>query len=160
MKMRTKLKMVTAVLVLSGSAALAAVTTDQVVSQFQADGYSWIEVKKGPTQIKVEAVKGTEKVEVVIDTETGAVIDREVEVASAREQARTGVEVSERSRDFESRDEGDDEGDDGASDDDGSDHDSGDDHGDDHDDDGGDDDHGGGGSGDGAGSDDHGGDDD
>ena len=66
MKMTTRFKLMTAALILSGGMAFAAVTTDQVVADLQAEGYSWIEVKQGPNQIKVEAVKGTTKVETVI----------------------------------------------------------------------------------------------
>jgi hypothetical protein len=118
-----------------GSAALAAVTAESVISDFQAQGYDRIEVKKGPTQMKVEAIRGTEKVEVVIDTATGGVLKRETATASIREQGQTGVEVKERARDFVdgSGDDSSDDSSDDSGDDHGSDHDSGDDHGSDHD---------------------------
>jgi hypothetical protein len=142
--------MLTTALVIWGGAAMAVVTTDALVSDLQAQGYSWIEVKKGPTQIKVEAVKGTVKVETVYDIATGAVIESETERASAAEQGRTGVEVQTRDRDFEDgRDDDsgdDDDRDDDGSDDDGSDDDGSDDRDDDRggrDDDDGDDDRGG-----------------
>ena len=128
--------MLTTALVIWGGAAMAVVTTDALVSDLQAQGYSWIEVKQGPTQIKVETV---------YDIATGAVIESETERASVAEQGRTGVEVQTRDRDFEDgRD--DDSGDDDDRDDGGRDDDSSDDRDDDHggrDDDDHDDDHGG-----------------
>jgi hypothetical protein len=129
--------MLTTALVIWGGAAMAVVTTEALVADLQAQGYSWIEVKQGPTQIKVEAVKGTVKVETVYDIATGAVIESETERASVAEQGRTGVEVRTRDRDFE----------DGRDDDSGRDDDDSDDRDDDHggrgDDDDHDDDHGG-----------------
>ena len=98
--MNTKLKLMIAAFALSGSMAMAAVSTEQVISDYQAQGYSWIEVKRGPTQIKVEAVKGSTKVETVIDIATGAVLKTETEAASARDMGRTGVQLRDRDRDF------------------------------------------------------------
>ena len=66
------MKLMVAALVLSGSMAMAAVTTEQLVADLQAEGYTWIEVKRGPTQIKIEAVRGTSKTETIIDAETGS----------------------------------------------------------------------------------------
>ncbi|MCU0816956.1 MAG: PepSY domain-containing protein, partial [Cypionkella sp.] len=100
MKMITKLKLGAASLMLSGGMAYAAVTAESIVADLQAQGYTWIEVKRGPTQIKVEAVKGNTKVETVIDSATGTVLEREVERADADDVGRTGVEVRNRSRDF------------------------------------------------------------
>jgi hypothetical protein len=146
--------MLTTALVIWGGAAMAVVTTDALVADLQAQGYSWIEVKQGPTQIKVEAVKGSVKVETVYDIATGAVIESETERASTAEQGRTGVEVQTRDRDFEDgrdddsgRDDDDDDDDDRDDDrdDDGDDDHGGRDDDDDHDDDrgrGGDDDRG------------------
>ena len=110
-----RIKSLTAIalaLAVSGAAATAAVTTESVVREFQADGYGWIEVKKGPTQMKVEAVRGTEKVEVVIDIASGDVLERETETASLRDQGRTGVQVQDRARDFTGRDDDSDDDDD------------------------------------------------
>ena len=93
-----------AALSLGGGAALAAVDTEALVADLQRQGYGWIEVKRGPTQIEVEAVRGTTKIETVYDIATGAVLDRDTDRASTREQARTGVEFRETTRDFEDRD--------------------------------------------------------
>jgi hypothetical protein len=160
---RTRALLLSAALVLTAPMAMAAVTTTEVVDSYRSQGYSWIEVKQGPTQIKVEAVKGSEKVEVVIDIETGAVLKQETERASTRDQGRTGVDVSTRDEDFVGRDDDDDDDrNDDDDDDDGRDDDD-DDHGrgDDDDDDGrDDDDDDSGGHGGGDDDDDHGGDDD
>jgi hypothetical protein len=150
--MKTRVKLMAAAFILSGTMAFAAVTSDDLVAQYRADGYTWIEVKTGLTQIKVEAVKGSEKIEVIYDKETGAVLKRETETASVQDQGRTGVQTDTRSRDFvdgrDSDDASDDNDDDHSgkgnsghgSDDDGDD-DSNDDHGgDDHGGDDGDDD--------------------
>lgn len=119
MKIATKLKLGVAALVLSGGMAMAALNTEAVVASLQAEGYTWIEVKRGPTQVKIEAVRGTEKVETIYDRATGAVIEREVEVADGDDVGRVGVEIRDRSRDFtDGRGRDDDDGDDGRDDDD------------------------------------------
>lgn len=138
---RFPLLILAASLALSAQTAAAAVTAEQVISDLKAEGYGWIEVKRGPTQMKVEAVRGTEKLEFVIDRATGTVLDRETEIADAEDTARSGVSVRDRSRDF-ADDDSDDRDDDSADrddDDHDDDHDGGrgrggDDHGDDHDD--------------------------
>lgn len=79
--------------------ASAAITTDQIVSEFQAEGYTFIEVTKGISQFKVEAVRGSEKLEVVYDAETGAILKSELEDAGD-DANRTGVKIRERARDF------------------------------------------------------------
>ena len=150
--MKKQLVMMAAAMALYGTTALAVVTAEDVVASLQADGYSWIEVKRGPTQIKVEAVKGTSKVEKIIDIETGRVLKTETETADPEDMGRTGVQIRDRDRDFlddGSDDNGGDDSDDDSNDDNGGDDDEGnDDNG--GDDDEGDDDNGG----------DHGGDDD
>lgn len=115
MKIATKLKLGVAALMLSGGMAMAALNTEAVVAGLQADGYTWIEVKRGPTQVKIEAVRGTEKIETIYDRATGVVIEREVEVADGDDLGRTGVEIRDRSRDFtdgRGRDDDDDDRDD------------------------------------------------
>lgn len=136
-----KLLMTAAAVVLSGQAAMAAVTAQSLITELQGQGYSWIEVKRGPTQMKVEAVRGTEKLEFVVDAATGEVLAREVERADRDEMGRTGVEVADRGGNFVSAT--------GRSLDDDDDHD--DDHDDDDHDDDDDDGHGGSGSGSGSG---------
>ena len=136
--MKKQLVMMAAAMALYGTTALAVVTAEDVVASLQADGYSWIEVKRGPTQIKVEAVKGTSKVEKIIDIETGRVLQTETENADPEDMGRTGVQIRDRDRDF--LDDGSD--DNGGDDDDDSDDDNGGDDDEGNDDNGGDDDEG------------------
>ncbi len=74
--------------------------TDSLVSSFRADGYSYIEIDRGRTQIKLEAVRGTQKVEIIVDRETGEELKREVEGADDDDVGRTGLRVRDRNRDF------------------------------------------------------------
>lgn len=117
-----------AVFALAASMALAQDATQSTVDQFQADGYTRIEVKVGPTQTNIEAIKGDTKVEVVIDKATGAVLKREVATVRPGENTAPGVFVDNRNDDFV---DGPDDGDDNDDDDDNSGSGNGDDDGDD-----------------------------
>ena len=66
-----------------------------------AEGYTYVEVKVGPTQTKLEAVKGDRKVEVVYDNATNAIIKQEFEDADDDYVGRTGVEIETSTSDFE-----------------------------------------------------------
>lgn len=128
---------------LAAAAAPAQDATQAAVDQFKADGYTRIEVETGPTQTKIEAIKGDTKVEVVIDNATGAVLKRETEAVEPGENVTPGLFAETDDDDFvDGPDDGDDDGDDG--DDDGDDGDDGD---DDNDDDNSGSGHGGGNSG-------------
>jgi len=138
-----RLMLLSSALILSATMSFAAVTADSLVTAYQAEGYTRIEVKTGLTQIKVEAVKGTTKVEVIYDAATGAILDQETGRAKRKDRG-TGVELSTENRDFlngsddDSNDDtgsDDDSDDDHAGDDDHSGHGSGHDMDDDHDDD-------------------------
>ena len=119
MKLKTKLMMFTAAMALSSTMAFAAVTSNDILTSYQADAYTFIEVKESPTQIKVEAIKDGIKVEVIYDKETGAVIQRESYNVSGAEASRTGAFVRQVGEDFD--DDGidgiDDDGIDGSDDD-------------------------------------------
>ncbi len=95
-----RLMMTTAAVMFAGTMAFAAITSDSVISDLQAQGYTRVEVKVGPTQMKVEAIKGTEKVELIYDTATGTVLKREAGTVGAFENTAPGVQVSDRNRDF------------------------------------------------------------
>ncbi len=151
------LGLMTALMTASAQMAFA-ITTDDVVAAFQAEGFTRIEVKQGPTQIKVEAIRGTEKVETIYDIETGEPLKSETETVEEGENVNPGVFIRIRDDDFvdvsDDDDEDDDDDDDDDEDDD-EDDDDDDDHGDDdHGGDDGDDDHGGSGGHGGGGSDD------
>lgn len=127
------------------SASHAAIDGQSLADSYLAEGYDFVEVKVGPTQTKVEAIRGTREVEVVYDNVSGEIIDRETDVADTQDQGRTGVQIRTVGRDFEDRDDSFDDDDDDDDDNRGR-------GGDDHDDDDHDDDRGGrgGGKGDGG----------
>jgi hypothetical protein len=166
-KLRT-LGLFAATLTITAQMALAAITPDSVVTAYQAEGYTHIEVKVGATQIKVEAIKGDVKVETIYDIETGDVLKTESSAVEAGEDLTPGVSIDEDDGDFVDAGDGvdddghhgghggDDHGDDNGNDD-GGDDDNGDDDG--GDDDGGDDDNGSDDDGDDSGDDDGGNDD-
>ncbi|MCP5324485.1 MAG: PepSY domain-containing protein [Rhodobacteraceae bacterium] len=94
-----------------------ALTSDEVISELQAQGYTSIEVKVGPTQIKAEASNGTDRLEVVYDKETGNVLKSEVYAGQGLDVS-PGIEVERGSRDFVGGGSDDDDDDDGDDDDD------------------------------------------
>ncbi len=99
--------------------ALAAWDVDVVTQQYVADGYTRVEVKIGPTQAKVEAIKDGTKLEVIYDLATGNVLKRETEAVESDDNTRPGVFVRNRSGDFvRTSDDSDDSDDDGRDDDD------------------------------------------
>ncbi len=77
-----------------------ALTVEQAVADLQAAGYTRIEVKRGLSQMKVEAIRGSEKLELVLDRATGAVLKREAEAVRAGENTAAGVSIRDRGRDF------------------------------------------------------------
>ena len=74
--------------------------TDDVVAKFQELGFDYIEVKEGISQVKVEAVQGNRKYEVIYDRATGKILKQENERADADEIGRSGVDIDRRNRDF------------------------------------------------------------
>jgi len=148
-----------AMFALPATISFAAIDTDGLISRFQGDGYTTIEVTRGINETKVEAIRNNEKVEVVYDNTTGSVLETEFGAPDADDDIRPGVTVRDRNRDFV-RDDDDrdaDSDDDGSDDDNGRDDDGSDDNGSD---DNGSDDHAGNDNGgDDYGGDDHGGDD-
>lgn len=133
MKLRAKLMMFTAATALSANMAFAAINPQSLADSYIADGYRYVEVKQGPTQTKLEAIKGDVKVEVTYDNATGDIIKQESEAADAEYIGKTGVEIKTTDEDFE--DDGDDNDDDSGDDDDEDDDDDGDDDSDDDSDD-------------------------
>lgn len=100
---RTLLATTAALSLLAGAAWAQSVgqsVTDQVVSGLQAQGFTRIEVKEGPTQIKVEAIQGTTKVEYVYDIRTGDVLSQETERVDGDDDTRPGVEIDQEDEDF------------------------------------------------------------
>lgn len=94
-----KLLLLSTGMIFAAGFACAATTADQLVSAYQADGYTTIEVTTGTGQIKVEAVRDTTKVEVVYDAASGAILRQEQSSVPASE-AGQGVEMKSAKRDF------------------------------------------------------------
>ncbi|MBM1222247.1 PepSY domain-containing protein [Ponticoccus sp. SC2-23] len=118
--MKLKLLTTTAAIAIAASVAFAQSSTDQIVSQLQAQGFTRIEIKEGPTQIKVEAIRGTTKVEYVYDNSTGELIKSEVERVSSDDDTSPGIQIRTESDDFvdDDDDDGFDDSDDDNDDDD------------------------------------------
>lgn len=141
MKLKAKLLCYTAAIMLTTGAAFAAIDGNALADAYLAKGYTFVEVKVGPTQTKVEAIKDGIKVEVIYDNETQDIIKSEQESADADEVDRKGKQVRTVDSDFEDDDGSDDSGrgeddddeDDDSDDDDGDDDDNDDDTGDDSD---------------------------
>ena len=110
MKLRTLMLTSVGTMALATGAALAQIDADALVEQYQSQGYTRVEVKVGPSQVKVEAIRGTTKVETIYDSATGAVLKTETESVDAGDDTTPGVEIDNKSRDFLD-DEGDDEDD-------------------------------------------------
>lgn len=139
-----RILMMTTALIFGGHMALAAIDAQALADSYIAEGYSYVEVKQGPTHTKVEAVMDGTTVEVIYRNDTGAIVSRETGPTDPEYVGRTGAEVSTTAddpRNGDGQDEADDDGDHG-SDHDGNDDHGGNDDGDDHggNDDGGDDD--------------------
>ena len=95
-----RILLMTAALIVAGTMASAAITAQSLVDTFKAQGYTRIEVKTGLTQIKLEAVKGTTKVETIYDMATGQALKTETEAVGVFDDTAPGVELSNRNRDF------------------------------------------------------------
>ena len=133
--------LLSAATLLYGTASFAAITAEDLVTAFQGQGYTNIEVKVGATQIKVEASNGpgTGLIEAIYDKETGAILKEETSTDDG-DDVDPGVSIEQDGDDFLDDDDDDDDGDDDGDDDDDDDNDDDDDDdGDDGDDDDGDD---------------------
>lgn len=127
--MKRTLMMTTAIVILSGSLAMAApVTGDSLGADYIAKGYDRVEVKVGPTQIKVEAIRDGMQTEVIYDAATGTALKQETEAADSDDMNRPGLFVRTEGSDFLDDDDtldddltNDDDDDTGTSDDDGDD---------------------------------------
>lgn len=88
-----------AAIILTGP-AMAQSLVDRLVAEYKALGYSFVQIYEGPTQIKVEATKGNQTLEVVYAAATGGILYTDLDPADLDEMLRTGVEFNRESRDF------------------------------------------------------------
>ena len=139
--MKTKLLVTVSALILSGNLAFAQdvvpepTPVEAQITMLQTDGYTRLEVKTGLTQTKIEAIDPVtkKKLEIVIDSATGAVLSQEVGTVGVFENTAEGIFYRTRNRDFvevddngadtseDSDDSNDDSDDDNSDDDNGSD---------------------------------------
>jgi len=82
------------------STAQAQSIADQVVSQLQAEGFNYFEVKNAPNQVKIEAVRGTQEVEFVYDLTSGELLKQETGTSDAADRNRSGVRTRSEGDDF------------------------------------------------------------
>jgi len=80
--------------------SLAAANTQALVSGLQADGYTQIEAKTGVSQVKVEAVRRSEKFELVYDRATGGVLKSEAQAERPGDDTSVGGSFDSRADDF------------------------------------------------------------
>lgn len=109
--MKKLLLSTTAALAITASAAFSQSIAEQVIAQLQEQGYERIEVKNGPTQVKVEAIRDGMKMEVIYDAATGEVIKQEVGPVDGDDDMTPGVSVDDDDEDFIDDDENDDDSD-------------------------------------------------
>ncbi|PRX37569.1 hypothetical protein SAMN05216257_101594 [Meinhardsimonia xiamenensis] len=69
------------------------------MSDLQSQGFEFIEIKNGPSTVKVEAVRGATKLEVVYDRATGRIVKQETAPAGD-DAGRSGVFIRSRDDDF------------------------------------------------------------
>ena len=118
MKFTTTVPIATAFAIWVG-AAHADTFNDSIVQNLTDLGYEFIEIKNGPTQVKVEAIRGAEKLEVIYDRTTGKILKQERESALGDDDyGRSGLQIDTRRDDFLDDDEDDDDEDDDEDDDD------------------------------------------
>ena len=89
-----------AAFLLVGGAGFAASANDQIIADLTGKGFQRIEIDNGVNQIKVEAIRGSEKLELVYDRNTGALLKQEMEQVRAGEDTAPGVSIRDRARDF------------------------------------------------------------
>ena len=82
------------------ASAFAQSFNDKIAQDLGSKGFSRIEIKNGPGQTKVEAVRGSDKVEVVYDNATGSIVKQEWEPVGADDDTAPGLEVRRERRDF------------------------------------------------------------
>lgn len=66
-------------LLLTTSLAQADWDAQGIAEKYRGEGYTRIEIRIGVTQAKVEAIKGSTKIEVIYDLATGAIVKSETE---------------------------------------------------------------------------------
>ena len=92
--------MMSAALALMGSTAMAAVSTDDVIQSLSSQGFTRVEIKRGLTQVKVKAIRGDQKLDLVLDAVSGRILKQNMVPTLFFDNKTPGFFVSERRRDF------------------------------------------------------------
>lgn len=114
--MKKTLLTTTAMILVAGALSAQSIA-DQVITALQADGYERIEIDNGPSTIKVEAIRGDRKLEIIYDAITGEILEQESGPVAAREDRAPGVFIDDEDDDENDDDERDDDEDDESDDD-------------------------------------------
>ena len=69
-----RMMMLTAAIALMGTAAAATIDSDALIRDLSSQGFTRVVVKRGPTQVMVQAIRGQEKLDLVLDNDTGTVL--------------------------------------------------------------------------------------
>lgn len=91
--MKLRLIAAAAVVLLTTSFAQAAFDAQAIAAQYQADGYTRIEIKIGVSTAKLEAFRGATKIEITYDLASGAIIKQETETFASAPDVTPGVFV-------------------------------------------------------------------
>ena len=131
--MRFRTLALVAALILGTSQAQAAWDSNAIAQQYIDQGYTRVEVKVGATEAKVEAIKGTTKLEVTYNLATGEIVKTETETIDPGENVSPGVFVESEDEDSlseqeDSSEDSSDDSEDSSDDDSGDDDDSGEEH--------------------------------
>lgn len=76
---------------LAGTTAMAQSATDQIVADLQGQGFTRIEIEEGKLRIEVEAIRGSEKLDVVFDALTGEIVYQSTEAVDNDDETAAGV---------------------------------------------------------------------
>lgn len=97
--MKRSLMMTTAVMMVSGTMALAQTNPKVLGDKYILQGFDFVDVRVGPTQIRVEAFGNGQEVETIYDRATGNVLEVEVYSFEGRPNG-SGVRVRDANEDF------------------------------------------------------------
>jgi uncharacterized protein YigE (DUF2233 family) len=97
--MTMKRNLIAAALILSAQMA-AALTAEELAATLSSEGYSYIAIRDGETQISVRAYKGGAVVSSVYDTASGALLVTNSETRAAPIFQNQGVRIRDVARDF------------------------------------------------------------
>ena len=109
----------TALIALTTAPVFAQSFSQQVINDFEGNGFTRVEITAGPTQLKAEGYRGGEKTEVIYSLETGEILSLETEATDDEDDdTEPGIEFYNEDEDFIDDEEDDEDEDDEDDDDD------------------------------------------